>query len=179
MYDRFAAEEARVQREINSAVAALQRQQEEERRRAQAQQGSSGGSGSGGGGGSVSGTGQFTWPINGSVVSRFGENRGNGRIHLGLDIGAAHGVNVVAADSGTVITASYNEGGLGYYVVVSHGNGLTTLYGHLSSYAVSVGDNVSKGQLVGYNGSTGNATTPHVHFEVSVNGTRIDPATKL
>jgi len=176
LYARYTSEEARVQREINAAVEALRKQQEEERLR-QLAQGNSGGSG--GGGGSVSGSGQLMWPMNGSVISKFGVNRGNGRIHLGLDIGAAHGVNVVAADSGTVVAATYNEGGLGYYVAISHGNGITTYYGHMSSYTVSKGDYVSKGQLIGYNGSTGNATCPHLHFEVYVNGTRVDPLTKL
>ena len=176
LYEQFLEEEERVQREINAKVAELQRQQEEERKRNESQPGSSGGGGGSSGG---TGTGQFMWPMNGSIVGRFLENRGNGRIHYGLDIGAAHGVNVVASGSGTVITARYNEGGLGYYVVIAHGNGITTLYGHLSSYVVSVGDNVSKGQLIGYNGSTGNATTPHVHMEVSVNGTRVDPLSML
>ena len=170
MHERYTAEEARVQREINAAVEALRKQQEEEKLRQQTQPGNSGG-----GGGSVVGTGQLMWPMSGSVISRFGVNRGNGRIHLGLDIGAAHGVNVVAADSGTVVAAKYNEGGLGYYVAISHGNGITTYYGHLSSYTVSKGDYVSKGQLIGYNGSTGNATSPHLHFEVLVNGTHVDP----
>jgi len=174
LHERYTAEEARVQREINEAVEALRKQQEEERLRQQAQ-----GAYSGGGGGSVSGTGQLMWPMNGSVISKFGVNRGNGRIHLGLDIGAAHGVNVVAADSGTVVAATYNEGGLGYYVAISHGNGITTYYGHLSSYTVSKGAYVTKGQLIGYNGSTGNATSPHLHFEVYVNGTRVDPLTRL
>jgi len=173
LYDRLAEEEARIQREVNEAVAALQKQQEEERLRAKMHPGYSGG------GGSVSGTGQLMWPLNGSVISRFGVVRGPGRVHLGLDIGAAHGAEVVAADSGTVVTARYNEGGLGYYVVVSHGNGISTLYGHLSSYVVSVGDNVSRGQLVGYNGSTGNATSPHLHFELFVNGVQVDPLTRL
>jgi len=178
LLDMYAAEEARAQREIDAAVAALIRQQEEEerlRRLAAQQQGSSGGGGGTTGGGTVTGTGQFMWPMSGSVISRFGVNRGNGRIHLGLDIGAPHGANVVASDSGTVVTTSYNEGGLGYYVVISHGNGISTTYGHLSSYVVNKGDVVSKGQLIGYNGSTGNATTPHLHMEVTVNGTRVDP----
>ena len=173
LYESYTAEEARVQMEINAAVEALRKQQEEERLRLQAL------GYTGGGGGSGGGTGQLMWPMNGSVISKFGVNRGNGRIHLGLDIGASHGVNVVAADSGTVVAATYNEGGLGYYVAISHGNGVTTYYGHLSSYTVSKGAYVSKGQLIGYNGSTGNATGPHLHFEVYVNGTRVDPLLML
>ena len=177
--DQMIAEEERVEREINAAVEQLRRQQEEERlRRMREQNQSESGSGGGGGGSeSVStagGSGQFAWPVpGGSTISRWGASRGN-RMHQGHDIGAAHGANVVAAESGTVITVSYGSG-YGNYVTIAHGNGIQTLYSHLSSAAVSVGQQVSRGQVVGYVGSTGNATTPHLHFEVFVNGTRVDP----
>jgi len=195
--DQMIAEEARVQREINAAIEQLRRQEEEAERqrrlREESQQGSAGGGGSGSGSGSDSssggssgggsgggssggsgGSGQFTWPVpGGSIISRWGAPRG-GRLHQGLDISGAHGANVVAGDSGTVITSSYGSG-YGYYVTVSHGNGIATLYSHLSSSAVNVGDSVSRGQVIGYVGSTGNATTPHLHFEVFVNGTRVNP----
>ena len=184
--DQLIAEEARIQREINTAVEQLKRQQEAERlRRLREQQNQSqsgsGSSGSGsastgesGGGGGTSGSGQFTWPVpGGKIISRWGASRGN-RSHQGLDISGAHGANVVAADSGTVITVSYGSG-YGNYVTISHGNGIQTLYSHLTSSAVSVGTSVSRGQVIGYVGSTGNATTPHLHFEVFVNGTRVNP----
>ena len=181
--DELIADENRVQREIRTAEAQLQRQREEEERRKreeqqrqqQAQQGTTGGGSSGGSGsGAVSGSGQLGWPVpGGRIISRWGASRGN-RSHQGLDISGAHGANVVAAASGTVITNSYGSG-YGYYVTISHGNGLSTLYSHLSSSAVNVGDTVSKGQVVGYVGSTGNATTPHLHFEVFVNGVRVNP----
>jgi murein DD-endopeptidase MepM/ murein hydrolase activator NlpD len=99
-------------------------------------------------------------------------------MHQGIDIHAPHGTSIVAADSGTVVTAGYGRG-WGNYIVVSHGNGVSTLYSHMSSFAVGVGASVSKGQHIGAVGSSGNATTPHLHFEVIVNGTRIDPMTKL
>jgi len=185
--DQLIAEEARVQREINAATEQLRRQEEAERLRRQREQeqaqpgpgsggSGSGGGGTGGGGGSGGGgnSGTLGWPVpGGSIISRWGAPRG-GRLHQGLDISGAHGANVVAAESGTVITSSYGTG-YGYYVTVSHGNGLSTLYSHLSSSAVNVGDTVTRGQVVGYVGSTGNATTPHLHFEVFVNGTRVNP----
>ncbi|MGI5972050.1 MAG: M23 family metallopeptidase, partial [Oscillospiraceae bacterium] len=97
------------------------------------------------------------------------------KFHTGVDIGASYGAKILAADDGTVITAGYNSGGYGNYVVISHGNGLTTLYGHMSSYAVSNGQNVSKGDVIGYVGSTGRSTGPHLHFEVRQSGQYIDP----
>jgi len=187
--DQYAAEEDRVQREINIAVEQLRRQQEEEERqrrlREQNQQrpgtgsgsepgSGSGGGNSGGGSGGSGSSGQFFWPVSGgSIISRWGASRGN-RLHQGLDISGAHGANVMAVEPGTVITSSYGSG-YGYYVTVSHGNGLATLYSHLSSSAVEVGTSVSRGQVIGYVGSTGNATTPHLHFEVFVNGSRVNP----
>jgi len=175
------AEEERVQREINAAVAELARQQELERQRRLREQQSRQGS-SGGGGGAVSGTGELMWPTSGPVTSHFGVRKhpvfGDMRQHSGIDIGAPHGATVVAADSGTVITSTYNSS-YGNYVVISHGNGITTLYAHLSSRSVSVGTSVSKGQQVGLVGSTGISTGPHLHFEVSVNGSRVNPLTRL
>jgi len=173
------AEEDRVQREINAAVEALRRQQEAERlrrlRERQAQSGSSGGS-SGGGGEWVSGTGAFSWPTSGTVTSGYGPRSGGN--HQGIDICAPHGSNVYASDSGTVVTSTYG-GGYGNYIVISHGNGTTTLYAHLSSRWVGVGESVSKGQVIGLVGSTGRSTAPHVHFEVTMNGSRVDPMTQL
>ena len=183
LHDELIAEEARLLRQINAAVAELQRQQEAERlRRLRAQQSGSGGGssnasgGSGGGGGAAVGSGQLSWPMSGPVISQFGPR--GGRMHQGLDIGGAHGINVVAADSGTVVTAGHGRG-WGNYIVISHGNGMTTLYAHLSSFAVSAGTSVSRGQVIGFNGSSGNATTPHLHFEVRVNGNLVNPMSVL
>jgi len=179
--DNMISEEARVQREISRAEEQLRRQQEEERLRRLREQNQSQSRPAGGGSGTgsvsestASGSGQFAWPVpGGPIISRFGVARGT-RTHQGLDIGGRHGANVVAADSGTVITVSYGSG-YGNYVTISHGNGIQTLYSHLSSAAVNVGDSVSRGQVVGYVGSTGNATTPHLHFEVFVNKVRVNP----
>jgi len=169
-------DEREVQAEINRQVAALARQQEQERqarlREQQRRQQSSGG------GGTVVGTGQFVWPVSGTVTSPFGMRRhpvfGDMRMHNGIDIGASHGTTVVAADSGSVIISTYNSS-YGNYIVISHGNGITTLYAHLSTRSVSVGDSVSRGQQIGRVGSTGVSTGPHLHFEVSVNGSRVNP----
>jgi len=183
LYEQLVEEEKEVQSAINTAVAQLRRQQEAERQRRererQRQGGQSGGSSGGSGGrypttesSTGGGSGQFMWPINGRILSSFGPR--SGRMHSGIDLGAAHGVSVVAAESGTVITVSHGPS-YGHYIAISHGGGITTLYAHLSATAVKRGDYVTRGQHIGSNGSTGNATTAHVHFEVSVNGTRVDP----
>ena len=177
--DEIIAEEERLQREINTAVEKFRQQQEADRlRRLREQQNrsqsSGSGGGSGGGGSSSANAGKLLWPVpGGTIVSRYGVPRGS-RFHSGLDIGAAHGANIVASESGTVIVSKYGAG-LGYYVTIAHGNGIQTLYGHNSSNIVNVGDVVSRGQVIAYIGSTGNATTPHIHFEVFVNGVRVDP----
>lgn len=134
----------------------------------------------GGGGGSVTGSGSFIWPCPSCtyITSRFGLRihpiTGEEKSHTGLDIGAGYGAAIVAADGGTVILAEVN-GGYGNCVMIDHGNGYTTLYGHMSSYAVSSGQSVSQGDTIGYVGSTGMSTGPHLHFEVRSGGGRIDP----
>ena len=110
------------------------------------------------------------------ISSGFGSRWG--RNHNGLDIissnGTVLGKPIVAADSGTVILSKYYSG-YGNCIMIDHGNGYVTLYGHLSSISVSVGQTVSQGATIGAVGSTGNSTGPHLHFEVLKNGTRIDP----
>jgi len=96
------------------------------------------------------------------------------KLHTGMDIGAGYNANIIAAASGTVITATYNSA-YGNYVVIDHGGGVCTLYAHQSSMAVSVGQYVNAGQVIGYVGSTGYSTGPHLHFEVIVNGSTVDP----
>lgn len=96
------------------------------------------------------------------------------KLHTGIDIGAGYGAKIIAAQSGTVITATYNSA-YGNYVVIDHGGGVCTLYAHQSSMAVSVGQYVSAGEVIGYVGSTGYSTGPHLHFEVIVNGTVQNP----
>jgi murein DD-endopeptidase MepM/ murein hydrolase activator NlpD len=97
-----------------------------------------------------------------------------GSLHPGIDIGAGMGTPIKAAASGRVIVAAYS-GGYGNLVVIDHGNGLATAYAHQSRIAVSVGQEVSQGQVIGYVGSTGFSTGPHLHFEVRVNGSPADP----
>jgi murein DD-endopeptidase MepM/ murein hydrolase activator NlpD len=116
--------------------------------------------------------GGLMWPVAGPVTSSFGWRWG--RMHEGIDIAVPSGTPVHAAAAGRVIIAGW-VGGYGNLVVVDHGGGLSTAYGHNSSFAVGVGSSVSQGQVVAYSGSTGNSTGPHVHFEVRVNGSAVDP----
>lgn len=133
-----------------------------------------------GGGGTVVGTGQFSWPVPSCtyLTSRFGLRvhpiTGVTKSHTGVDIGAQSGATIVAADGGTVVLAGVNSG-YGNCIMIDHGNGYKTLYGHMSSIAVSNGQTVSKGETVGYVGSTGLSTGPHCHYEVWKDGSRIDP----
>lgn len=119
-----------------------------------------------------SGSGVLGWPVSGPVTSGFGMRWG--RMHEGIDIAVPTGTPVRSAGAGTVIHAGW-LGGYGNLVVVDHGNGLSTAYAHNSSYASSVGQSVAAGQVVAYSGSTGNSSGPHVHFEVRVNGSAVDP----
>lgn len=129
---------------------------------------------------SVASYGSMQWPSATSryVTSpygwRFHPIQKRNKLHTGLDIGAASGTPVLAAESGRVIMSSWN-GGYGKCVVIDHGGGITTLYGHNSSLLVSVGQQVTKGQTIALVGSTGNSTGPHIHFEVLVNGKHTDP----
>ncbi|GEM_PF-2372340 len=119
-------------------------------------------------------SGPYMWP----VPSYGGVSRGFTGLyaHNGMDIWGSSGIPIVAAQSGVVTVARYTSSGYGVYVVVDHGGGYSTLYGHCSSLAVSVGDTVSQGQTIAYLGSTGYSTGPHCHFEVRINGTQVDPA---
>ena len=95
--------------------------------------------------------------------------------HKGIDIGMPMGTPICATKDGTVSTSLYSNGSYGYYIVLDHGDGIQTLYAHCSELLVSVGDVVTKGQVIAKVGSTGNSTGPHVHFEVRINGERVDP----
>jgi murein DD-endopeptidase MepM/ murein hydrolase activator NlpD len=114
----------------------------------------------------------FVWPVQGILTSYYGWRWG--RMHEGIDIAVGSGTPVVASAAGTVIVAGW-MGGYGNLVVVDHGNGIATAYGHNTSLAVGVGQSVAQGQVVAYSGNTGNSTGPHVHFEVRVNGGAVDP----
>ena len=131
--------------------------------------------------GSVTGSG-FIWPSYTKLLTsyygpRYLELYGYTRMHAGVDIGASYGSQIWAAQAGTVITADW-YGGYGKCVMVMHDNGYTTLYGHMSSIAVYNGQTVTQGQVLGYVGSTGNSTGPHLHFEIRSNAnpsTTYDP----
>lgn len=129
-----------------------------------------------------SGGGSFSWPVSGTITSPFGWRSnpygGAPEFHQGLDIAAPTGTTVAAASSGTIILAQW-YGGYGNYILIDHGGGYSTGYGHLSAIYVSVGQTVQRGQAIGAVGSTGQSTGPHLHFEVRINGKPVDPAPRL
>ncbi len=133
-------------------------------------QASSGGSGGGSTGDGSSSSG-FIWPVSGVVTSGFGWRWG--RMHEGIDIAAPLGTPIRAAAAGRIIFAGVMSG-YGNITIIDHGNGLATAYAHQSSFALS-GGSVSQGTVIGYVGMTGNSTGPHLHFEVRVNGSPVDP----
>lgn len=114
----------------------------------------------------------FVKPVSGILTSRFGSRWGS--THTGIDVGAPTGTSIKAAAGGTVIFSGW-KGTLGKLVVISHGNGVQTYYGHCSSLLVSSGDTVSAGQLIAKVGNTGRSTGPHLHFEIRLNGYAINP----
>ena len=118
------------------------------------------------------GSGTFAWPLSGPITSPFGMRWGT--LHPGIDIGVPTGTPIHAAGSGTVIWCGWMSG-YGNLVMIDHHNGLATLYGHQSRVAVACGQDVTTGDVIGYSGCTGFCTGPHVHFEVRVNGTPVDP----
>ena len=172
------SQESALQSQIQAKVNQLneQKKAEEEANRNNNNGGSSGGS--------TTGTGNLVWPSYCTYISRRQGPRvhpitGEYKNHGGTDIAASYGSAIYAADSGRVVSSSDGwNGGWGNYVMIDHGNGMQTLYAHMSSRAVSVGQTVSRGQTIGYVGSTGMSTGPHLHFEMYVNGSRIDPQTK-
>lgn len=134
-------------------------------------------------GGTVYSSDGFRWPLDSNltyITTYFGYDAWRGGNHYGIDVGNAGigGKNIYAAQSGTVITA-YNDGGwhggFGNYVIIDHGGGLSTVYAHCSSTTVYVGQEVNKGDVIGYVGTTGWSTGNHLHFETRVNGTAVDP----
>lgn len=170
--EEIAAQEAAVSAQIDK----LMKEQQ------QSQGGSSGSSGSGSSSGSNTpqGTGSFIWPVVGysNVTCPFGMRvhpiTGVYKLHTGTDIGCPTGTTIRAMDSGTVLISGYNSA-YGNYVVINHGNGVSTLYAHNSKLLVSVGQKVTKGQTIAKSGSTGYSTGPHCHFEVRVNGSYKNP----
>jgi murein DD-endopeptidase MepM/ murein hydrolase activator NlpD len=170
MEDLSAAEEA----QLESLIQARQREIAEQRRASGI---ASGGTESSGGG-----TGSFSWPVTGPITSPFGWRSspftGAPDFHPGLDIAAPTGTTVTAAAGGTVIMAQW-YGGYGNYILIDHGGGYSTGYGHLSAMYVSNGQSVKRGQAIGAIGMTGEATGPHLHFEVRIDGKPVDPSPRL
>lgn len=124
------------------------------------------------------GSGMMIWPISGEITSEFGWRVhpifGTGRFHSGLDIAGDYGMPIRAAAAGTVIYAGWISG-YGNAVIIDHGGGITSLYGHNESLNVSEGQSVAQGQVIAYCGSTGNSTGPHCHFEVRKDGEPVSP----
>jgi murein DD-endopeptidase MepM/ murein hydrolase activator NlpD len=121
------------------------------------------------------GSGNFIWPVNGPIVSGFGMRWG--RLHAGVDIAVPSGTSIRASAAGTVAFTQpeSSSGGYGNYTCINHGGGISTCYAHQSSFGVSAGQHVSQGQVIGVSGCTGHCLGPHVHFEVRVNGSPVDP----
>ncbi|HEV3498484.1 MAG TPA: M23 family metallopeptidase, partial [Actinomycetes bacterium] len=114
----------------------------------------------------------FIWPVNGRLTSPFGPRWG--RMHQGQDVGAPSGTPIKAAKAGRIIKAG-GSGGYGNLTLIDHGGGIVTAYAHQSRFATGDGAQVQQGQVIGYVGSTGHSTGPHLHFEVRVNGTARNP----
>lgn len=120
------------------------------------------------------GTGSFVRPVSGYTFTSAFKWRW-GRLHSGVDLAVPEGTPVRASDNGKVILAENSGDGYGNYIILDHGNGFKTLYGHNSALCVSVGDIVSQGDLIAYSGSTGNSTGPHLHFEIHLDDEKVDP----
>jgi murein DD-endopeptidase MepM/ murein hydrolase activator NlpD len=167
--DLSATEEANLETLIRERQAEIEAQREAARRAA-------------GIVGPQSAPGALAWPVSGTITSPFGYRQnpfgGGMEFHQGLDIAAPMGTTVQAASGGTVISAGW-YGGYGNYILIDHGGGMATGYGHLSQIFVSAGQPVQKGQAIGAVGSTGMSTGPHLHFEVRIAGKPTDPAAYL
>ncbi|MCX7615264.1 MAG: peptidoglycan DD-metalloendopeptidase family protein [Clostridiales bacterium] len=154
-YEEYEKEEARIQKQIEAELAALSGKSEY-----------------------VGGT--FLWPapgytnISSSYGWRFHPILHVNKLHTGVDISAPTGAAILAANSGTIVTSAYNSA-YGNYIIIDHGGGKATLYAHMSKRLIQKGDSVKRGQKIGLVGSTGYATGPHLHFEVRINGSTVNP----
>lgn len=182
-YDAIAEEEAKAEETLQEAIRKRAAEEAAKNAANNANSGGASGGASGGGtsGGSATSLSDLQWPVPSCtlITSRFGYRvapiTGASTYHGGLDIGAGMGASIVAAGAGDVIYAGDN-GGYGKCVMIDHGNGVVTVYAHMSSIGVSYGQYVTAGQYVGAVGSTGVSTGPHCHFEIRINGAQTDPA---
>ena len=174
------AEEEALRKEIMEAQAAYEAALSAEEAERLAQQNQNNVAGSGSTSNVTPSTSGFISPLPGGayVTCAYGWRIhpiwGDERFHSGVDLGASQGTPIYAIAAGTVTTATYGDAN-GYYVSISHGNGYGSVYCHMTNYTVSVGDSVSQGQVIGYVGSTGWSTGPHLHFEIHVNGSTVNP----
>lgn len=160
-------------RELESEAAALEKEQAKVEAKLRAAQRASGSPSSPSAGPVRRGSGSLIWPINGTITGVFGEWRGD-HAHSGLDIAAPNGTPIRAADSGSVVIAGWT-GGYGQYTCIQHTGTMSTCYAHQSRIDVSVGRNVSQGETIGAVGNTGHSFGDHLHFEVRINGSAVDP----
>jgi len=118
------------------------------------------------------------WPVEGQITGSFGERidpfNGEGAFHSGVDIGCSYGTKIIAPADGLVV-ATETMGGYGRIIIIDHGNGISTRYAHLSGYAVTAGQRVNRGDVIGYVGESGRSTGPHLHYEVRINDTPVNP----
>jgi murein DD-endopeptidase MepM/ murein hydrolase activator NlpD len=118
------------------------------------------------------------WPVEGQVTGSFGERidpfNGEGAFHSGVDIGSTYGHPIVAPADG-VVTFTDLMGGYGKAIIINHGNGISTRYGHLSGFSVTIGQSVHRGDVIGFVGDSGRSTGPHLHYEVRINDTPVNP----
>ena len=158
-YEEQLAKEAALEADIQAMIAELERQEAMN---------------------SIVSTGSYIWPLPGyRPGSAYGWRQhpiwGDMRFQAGEDIAAPSGTPILAADSGLATVIPNNGNGYGNYIMINHGGGRVTLYAHMSAFAISNGQSVTQGQVIGYVGSTGNSTGPHLHFETRVNGATTDP----
>ena len=170
--------EERARKEAEAAAKAREEAAKEREKEASGGGGGSSGGGSSSYNGAVSSYG-FSWPCTARALTcpfgpRIHPITGVYSNHSGVDIGASYGSPIYACASGTVTTATYGTA-YGYYVTINHGNGFSTLYGHMIRYTVSAGDYVTRGEIIGYVGSTGWSTGPHLHLTMYYNGTLVNP----
>ncbi len=174
LMDRYEDQEA----ELTKKIAKTEKEYNDAVRKEQENSGGGGGGNGGSGGGGGGGSWAYPLPFRATVTSPYGWRThpitGKRSFHTGVDLAASKGTAIYACRGGTVTEATYSSV-YGYYVTINHGDGFSTLYGHMTHYVVSSGQTVSKGQVIGYVGSTGMSTGPHLHLTFYKNGDTVNP----